>query len=121
MSNTYSLPQPRPEQAFVKVSALEAGHVYVRSDMIIEGAPHDQWSHCPAPAFLLEHSKSKKKFFFDLGMRKDFNSLPPDIQADLKANFPTDVPQSAEESLKNGGVDPEAIELIFLSHLHFDQ
>jgi glyoxylase-like metal-dependent hydrolase (beta-lactamase superfamily II) len=120
-TNSSSLPSPRENQAFVKVSALEAGQVSVRSKLIVKGAPADEWSLCPSLSFLLEHSKTKQRFLLDLGIRKNIKTLPPSIQDEIAENFPVRVHQSVDESLDRGGMSPADVELIFLSHLHFDQ
>jgi glyoxylase-like metal-dependent hydrolase (beta-lactamase superfamily II) len=121
-NKTYSLPQPQEDQAFVKVSALDGGYVSVRLKLMVEDAPNDEERKLlPAMAFLLEHSKTREKFLFDLGIRKNLETLSPMNRDDIARKFPTHVPQSVEESLKKGGMDPEDIQMIILSHLHYDQ
>lgn len=39
----------------------------------------------------------------------------------IQKYMPVRVPQSVDESLRVGGLGPEEVEMVILSHLHFDQ
>ncbi|KAG1804612.1 hypothetical protein EV424DRAFT_1474425 [Suillus variegatus] len=92
---TLSLPAPSDEQAYMYVSALEV---------------------CPSLAFCLRHSKSNKRVVFDLGIRRDIKEFAP---AATERFLPT-VKQTVAESLEAGGVQPSSVDVVVLSHLHWD-
>ena len=75
---------------------------------------------CPSLAFLLRHSVSKDLLVFDLGIRRDLDSHPPAVQKVI-ANRIITTPQSVEDSLRKGGMDPEDVKTVIVSHLHYDQ
>nr|GAT45047.1 predicted protein [Mycena chlorophos] len=118
-----TLPPPAPNQAFMHVSALEAGTIKIPTDLVIQNAPHE-FMHCPSLAFYLTHSASGKHFIFDLGLRKDFSTYAPSIQEhyidEKTGRMPCAVPQDVAESCVKGGVDPKDVERVAISHLHFD-
>ena len=115
-----ALPEPAPDQAFIHVSALEAGMIRLPLQIFVKGATPEEISDCPSLAFLLRHSKTGTELVFDLGLRRDSDSYPPAAQALLK-RMPIEVPQSVDESLVKGGKDPKEVQTVVLSHLHFDQ
>ncbi|KAF7292572.1 Lactamase-B domain-containing protein [Mycena indigotica] len=120
-----SLPPPSPGQAYMHVSALQAGMLHLPTDFLVQGEKHG-YKHCPSLAFFLRHSASDKHFIFDLGLRKDLESYPPAVRAHYldteTAQMRTrcSVPQDVAESCLEGGVDPATVEKVVISHLHFD-
>jgi len=115
------LPPPKPFQAYCIISALEAGHLSLPSQLVME--PFDP-AH-PAPmlpslSFLLLHSTSRQKMLFDLGIRRDVWSLPPGLHEQLRTITTTAVPQTVVESLAKGGLHPDEIDFVAISHLHWD-
>ncbi|KAF9077626.1 Metallo-hydrolase/oxidoreductase, partial [Rhodocollybia butyracea] len=74
------LPSPSNDQAYCVVSALEAGHINFPVDMFIDNAAPGYAILVPSLSFLLRHSKTDKKFIFDLGIRKDFENYPPAVR-----------------------------------------
>ncbi|KAG1877304.1 hypothetical protein F4604DRAFT_670387 [Suillus subluteus] len=116
MSEAPSLPSPSNEQAYMYVSALEAGHLSVPWDLIVAGDRPDEPMVCPSLAFLLRHSKSNKRVVFDLGIHRDIKEFAPAATE----QFLPDVTQTVAESLESGGVVPSSVDLVVLSHLHWD-
>ncbi|KAG1793261.1 beta-lactamase-like protein [Suillus plorans] len=113
---TLSLPAPSDEQAYMYVSALEGGHMNVPLDLILAGDQPDEPIVCPSLAFFLRHSKSNKRVVFDLGIRRDIKEFAP---AATERFLPT-VNQTVAESLEAGGVQPSSVDVVVLSHLHWD-
>lgn len=116
-----SLPEPKADQAHVEVSALEAGIIKLPLQLFVQGAKPEEISTCPSLAFSLRHKPSKTHLLFDLGLRRDVQKLSPAAQALIAKWMPVEVPQSVDESLRKGGIQPEDVETVILSHLHFDQ
>ena len=77
---------------------------------------------CPAFSFLIEHS-SGKRFLFDLGTRKDWETLPPTVVNRIKgfgANI--SIEKNVAEILQEHNVDVAngAIDSVMWSHHHWD-
>ncbi|TBU31314.1 Metallo-hydrolase/oxidoreductase [Dichomitus squalens] len=116
----YALPAPSVDQAYVKVSALEAGIIHLPLQFFVKGASPSEVSVCPSLAFYIRHIPSGDSMVFDLGLRRDVASYPKVVQDHIARLMPVTVPQSVEESLAKGGVDPKSVQRVVLSHLHFD-
>ncbi|OBZ71295.1 N-acyl homoserine lactonase AttM [Grifola frondosa] len=117
---TIALPIAKPGQAYMHVSALEAGIIHIPLHLFMADAAPTEISVCPSLAFSLRHSTSNSHLVFDLGLRRDMESHPPAVKAVIEKWYPVSVPQSVDESLKKGGLDPADVKTIILSHLHFD-
>ena len=115
-----ALPAPKPDQPFIETSALEAGILQLIHTRFMAGSKPGESTMCPSLAFLLCHSVSKESLIFDLGIRKDLASHPPAVQK-ITANRTIVTPQSVEESLLKGGLDPANVKTVIVSHLHYDQ
>ena len=118
--SSYTLPAPGANQAFCNVSALEAGLIDLPDEMFISNATPGKVTTLPTLSFLLNHSTHDKKFVFDLGLRKDWENLPPYIVGLLKTSFTFEVRQDVAESLQIGGTSPSDITYVCLSHIHWD-
>ncbi|KAH9944688.1 Metallo-hydrolase/oxidoreductase [Amylocystis lapponica] len=117
-----SLPPPAENQAYCDVSALEGGHITLPLSYYIESASDAEVISTPSLAFILHHSTTKAPFLFDLGIRRDWEELPPILISVFK-QMPTDVlrvPQDVVQSLAKGGYEPSQITNICPSHVHFD-
>lgn len=71
---------------------------------------------CPSLAFFLRHSKTNKQVVFDLGIRRDIKEFAPAATE----RFSPVVKQTVAESLEAGGVRPSSVDVVVLSHLHWD-
>ncbi|OBZ71468.1 hypothetical protein A0H81_08912 [Grifola frondosa] len=94
------------EAAYIHVSALEAGIIHLPLNLFAAGTAVNETSVCPSLAFSLLHSRSNTHLVFDLGVRRDMESHPPAVKAVIEKWTSISVPQSVDESLKNGGFDP---------------
>ncbi|KAG2357856.1 hypothetical protein BDR07DRAFT_1296526 [Suillus spraguei] len=111
-----TLPAPSDEQAYMYISALEGGHLSVPLDLILAGDQPDEPVVYPSLAFFLRHSKSDKQIVFDLGIRRDIKDFAPTATE----MFSPVVKQTVAESLEAGGVRPSSVDVVILSHLHWD-
>lgn len=74
----------------------------------------------PSFSFLIEHPSSRL-LLFDLGVRKDWQNLPPAITERIKAvKCTVKVQKGVREQLEEHGVDMAKIEGIIWSHWHWD-
>ncbi|KAI0642893.1 Metallo-hydrolase/oxidoreductase [Trametes meyenii] len=118
-STNLPLPEPQPGQPYMEVSALEAGFLELRWRLFVEGAGPTESTMCPSLSFLLRHSVSREYALFDLGIRRDLEVHPPAIQQ-LNAGRVVTIPQTVHESLRKGGIAPQDVKTVVISHLHFD-
>lgn len=115
------LPPPAEDQAYVDVSALRAGMIEIPREWVIDTAKPGERINLPALSFLLRHSKTGETFLFDLGIRKDWQNISPGAAARVQhMQFAIDVPQDVVDSLRAGGLAPDDIAHVCLSHLHLD-
>ncbi|KAF8586093.1 Metallo-hydrolase/oxidoreductase [Ramaria rubella] len=71
-------------------------------------------------AFLLQHSESNKTLIFDLGVRKDWENYPPIVVNMIKRISYVEIPFDVVDSLHRGGLEPDQVDFIVLSHIHWD-
>ncbi|KAI0364586.1 hypothetical protein BV20DRAFT_955844 [Pilatotrama ljubarskyi] len=117
---TPGLPEPHVNQPYIDVSALEGGMITLPLSFFIKHAAPTEVNVCPSVAFSLRHSSSGTHLVFDLGIRRDVSTYPPVVQGIIAKYMPVDVPQTVDESLVKGGIDPARVETVVLSHLHWD-
>ncbi|KAI0371118.1 Metallo-hydrolase/oxidoreductase [Pilatotrama ljubarskyi] len=117
-----SLPAPSANQPYVQVSALYAGSVDVPVAWVLDGVEEDERMTVPALAFLIRHPAKSDKLLFDLGIRPDWQNLPPPLTKYVvdHLGFRISVPQDAVTALAKGGLEPTDITHVCYSHLHFD-
>ncbi|KAI0356381.1 Metallo-hydrolase/oxidoreductase [Trametes cingulata] len=92
-------------------------------DILIDNAKPGERVDLPDLVFLLRHSSSstRRPFLFDLGVRADPENLPAGARVvieemGLKLQGQPDL----RAALARGGVQPEDVEHICISHIHFD-
>jgi len=121
MSGQIALPPPAQDQAYLDVSALEAGNISLPIDKFVADMEPEIVT-CPSLAFSLRHSKTGFQIVFDLGTRRDFEGYPPATQKRIQSlGFSPTVKQNVAESLEKGGVPPSEVDAVIVSHLHWDQ
>ncbi|KAG6852729.1 hypothetical protein C0991_009485 [Blastosporella zonata] len=114
------LPPPGYNQAFCDVSVLESGIVELPLKLVIT-TPSIDVLLVPSLSFLIQHTQKHEKLVFDLGIRKDWQNLPPtSYTIDGKTKFSFEIPQDVVQSLAIGGLSPSDIDVVCLSHCHFD-
>lgn len=104
----------------MEVSALEAGFLELRLRLFVAGSGPNESSMCPSLSFSLRHSASGDHLLFDLGIRKKWETHPPAVQQ-LNAEREVLALQSVDESLRKGGIEPENVKTVIISHIHWDQ
>ena len=73
----------------------------------------------PAFSFLITHAPTRKKYIFDLGIRKDWQNLAPRI-ADRVEPWGVTSQQNVADTLSQNNVSLDSISGIIWSHHHFD-
>ncbi|KAM7209966.1 beta-lactamase-like protein [Rhypophila decipiens] len=70
-------------------------------------------------AFLVKHQD--RRLLFDLGIKKDWEQLVPDTVARLrKSGTHVTVEREIADILRDGGTEPDQIEAVIWSHIHWD-
>ncbi|KIW34135.1 uncharacterized protein PV07_00931 [Cladophialophora immunda] len=114
-------PQDGPRQSYVELSALDAGYIGLPEREFIN--PHDPQAvhRCPSLAFFIRHPPTGIMIVYDLGLRRDVHNYPPKVARRLTDGTRlVEVPSDVRESLEHGGVSADDIDLVILSHIHYD-
>lgn len=124
-----SLPTPSPNQVYVTISALEGGHLTLPESLFVTPADPEKRSTVPSLSFLIQHPPSIQtlnqdskttKLIFDVGLKRDFSGYREAQQHHIAQRQPTTVSPDVAESLQNGGLSPLDIDIVVLSHVHWD-
>ncbi|KAL8933453.1 MAG: hypothetical protein Q9211_005779 [Gyalolechia sp. 1 TL-2023] len=76
---------------------------------------------CPAFSFLIEHPSTGTKLLFDLGVRKDWENLSAKVyDTIIEGGWSVTAEKGVADILNDGGVNPNSINAIIWSHLHWD-
>ncbi|OAP63483.1 hypothetical protein AYL99_02710 [Fonsecaea erecta] len=102
----------------VDVYVLPTGYLWLPDRWIFADGDLKVRHLSPDYSFLIQHP-SGQNVLFDLGMRKDLDNNPRVIREDYDAIEPY-VPKDAHDLLSEGPVKPELIDMVVLSHMHFD-
>ncbi|KAJ7168333.1 hypothetical protein C8R43DRAFT_1060645 [Mycena crocata] len=109
--------------ATVEVKAFNVANFTASSAQIVLQPilPGHEALHIPLHAFLVEHSASKTRFMFDLGMRKDPLNFAPSISTMFANGMYSFEPfKDITELLEDGEIPLESIHIVIWSHSHFD-
>lgn len=111
-------------QGTVTVHALEAGYLTLPERFFVTPMDDpDARKTVPSLSFLIQHSSPAGKttrLVFDLGMRRDLSLYPPVIQKHVSTRHPLKTDPDVVKSLAKGGLNPDDIDYIVLSHVHWD-
>lgn len=129
-SNSY-LTSPAPDQAYVSVSALEAGYLTLPERLFITDADIEKRTTVPSLSFLIRHpcndespDGSKQKttsIVFDLGLKRNLTQYPAAMASHISQRTPISVSPDVAQSLRAGGVDLSTeVDYVILSHVHWD-
>ncbi|KAL1619220.1 hypothetical protein SLS54_006812 [Diplodia seriata] len=117
----------QPGQTFVTVSPIAAGFITLPDKFFVHPADPDAKRTVPSLAFLITHpgsdvfgnSNKPLRLMFDLGLRSKKERYIDVQQKHLRGREPYRL-QGAAEQLRAGGVAPEDVDAVMLSHVHYD-
>jgi len=122
--------------ATCKVHLIQAGGIHIPTDLVLLPGPdspqdpkdsYDETGtrkrfYGPDYVFLIEHTPTRNKYIFDLGIRKDLENLPPYIIKNALPTFLCEPKSPADILNEHGSPDqqPENVKAVIFSHMHFD-
>lgn len=123
------LPAATSNQNYVEVSPIPGGFITLSDHFFVHPAEPGAKRTVPSLTFLIKHpgtslfgAHSSKPFhlMFDLGLRKAKARYPEVLQKHLEGRAPYDLAPGVAAELTNGGLNPSEINLVLLSHVHYD-
>lgn len=113
--------------AFVTVHPLQSGHLTLPEKFFVTPlSDPDARRTVPSLSFLIQHEnesndgKPTTRIMFDLGIRRDVNLYQPAIRQHISTRTPLSTSPDVVQSLLSGGLRPEDIDHVILSHVHWD-
>lgn len=132
-SDTQStLPPARSNQNYVTVSPIAGGFITLPDRFFVKPADPEAKRTVPSLTFLIAHpgppasSQYQRNdgkplhLMYDLGLRKAKDRYPEVLQRHIDSRTPFDLSPGVAAQLQAGGLEPEAIDLVILSHVHYD-
>lgn len=111
-------------RATVTASALHGGTFTLPLKLFLASATDKDRSTVPSLCFYIVHtdaaSGKKTNLVFDLGLRRETDNYIPPIRQHLTTRQPLDTSLDVRQSLLNGGVHPQDISHVIVSHVHWD-
>jgi glyoxylase-like metal-dependent hydrolase (beta-lactamase superfamily II) len=114
----------------VSVHALAAGQFNLPERFFVSPlADPNARKTVPSLSFLIQHQTPPSplspdgqltRIVFDLGLRRDISKYSPQIQKHLETRQPMTTSPCVVESLSAGGLNPDDIDYVILSHVHWD-
>lgn len=109
----------------VTVHALEAGHLTLPEAFFVTPLENQTARKTvPSLSFLIQHTDQQTskttRILFDLGIRKVLSDYAEPIYKHAMTRQPLSGVPDTMESLAAGGLSPDDIDLVMLSHLHWD-
>lgn len=134
------LPPLKPAQNYVSVSAIAGGFITLPERFFVAPADQEAKATVPSLSFLITHSSAAApripqigqppqrpdpnagfRMLFDLGLRSSIDAYTAPQQSHLRSRSPFKlIPGGVASALSEGGVTPEDIDLVMLSHVHYD-
>lgn len=107
----------------VSIHALAAGSLTLPERFFVQPVNDpDARKSVPSLSFLIQHESETQatRILFDLGIRRDLLAYSPQICKHLATRQPVVSRPDVVESLASGGLHPSDIDIVMLSHVHWD-
>jgi glyoxylase-like metal-dependent hydrolase (beta-lactamase superfamily II) len=122
--------RPSTQCGIVSVHTLAAGQFSLPERFFVSPlADPNARKTVPSLSFLIQHQSPPSptppnghltRIVFDLGLRRDVSKYSPQIRKHLETRQPMTTSPCVVESLAAGGLNPNDIDYIILSHVHWD-
>ena len=128
-NNKSTLPSSASDQKYVTVSPIPGGFITLADHFFVDPAEPGAKRTVPSLTFLVKHpgtsaygANPSRPFhmMFDLGLRRARERYPPVLQKHIDGRAPFDLSPGVAAQLSIGGLEPSAIDLVMLSHVHYD-
>jgi glyoxylase-like metal-dependent hydrolase (beta-lactamase superfamily II) len=128
-SNSTLLPSPSHNQTYVTVSPIAGGFITLSEQFFVSPAIQDAKRTVPSLTFLVTHPGTSSfdadpskpfRMMFDLGLRRAKERYPDHLQRHIDGRAPHRLPPGVAAQLKAGGLSPADVDLVMLSHVHYD-
>lgn len=121
---SFPVVEPTMSPGSVTVHALDAGHLTLPEAFFVAPLENQTRKTVPSLSFLIQHTDQETskttRILFDLGIRKVLTDYAEPIYKHAMTRQPLSGVPDTVESLAVGGVSPNEIDLVILSHLHWD-
>jgi len=128
------LPLPISNQPYVHISAIAGGHITLPDSAFVAPANPTTKRYVPSLSFLITHPgiaspsailpdlplNRPLRVLFDLGLRQDAKDYLDKQQNHLSSRKPYQLYPGVPQTLINNGIPLNSIDLIILSHVHYD-
>lgn len=105
--------------AYPRVSMLPSGFLTLPEHFFCaDQTDHSIRNTVPSMSFLIRHASHN--IVFDLGMRKILDNYPTSIRPHLATRQPITTAPDTSDSLRSGGLEPSNVDIVVLSHVHYD-
>lgn len=122
-----ALPAPSTDQSYVSVSALRAGTLTLPIHLFSSPCDPSARLTVPSLSFLIQHpacatnrGHAPTRILFDLGLRNPLDTYPPPIRKHIETRRPISSTPDVVQGLERGGLTPDDVDWVFLSHVHWD-
>ncbi|KAF7547090.1 hypothetical protein G7046_g9114 [Stylonectria norvegica] len=110
--------------ATVQIHALSAGHFTIPEEQFVAPSTREARKQVPSLSFLIQHdcpvTGETTRIVFDLGLRRDPDRYSEPIRHHIATREPYSTEVDVVKSLKAGGLTPNDIDYVLLSHVHWD-
>ncbi|CZT18821.1 uncharacterized protein RCC_04665 [Ramularia collo-cygni] len=131
------LPPASPNQTHVTVSPIPGGFITLSDHFFVHPAEEGAKRTVPSLTFLIQHPGGRNNnavqsignptgnakpinMMFDLGLRKAQSRYPTHMQKHIDGRAPFNLEPGVAAQLLTGGLSPAEIDLVMLSHVHYD-
>jgi glyoxylase-like metal-dependent hydrolase (beta-lactamase superfamily II) len=118
------------QRGIVSVHALAAGQFSLPERFFVSPlADPNARKTVPSLSFLIQHQSplyptspngQLTRIVFDLGLRRDVSRYSPQIRRHIETRQPMTTSPCVVESLSAGGLTPDEVDYVILSHVHWD-
>jgi glyoxylase-like metal-dependent hydrolase (beta-lactamase superfamily II) len=120
MSSNSFLPRDSPNQPYITLSALDAGYLWLPEREFVSPCNETANHKAPSLSFFLVHPNGTK-IVYDLGLRKDWRGYPEAFVWRVESGTrKIDVSKDVLDSVIAGGENPEDVNVVIVSHIHYD-
>ncbi|KAK4051487.1 hypothetical protein OIO90_004701 [Microbotryomycetes sp. JL221] len=112
---------PSADGPVCKLTALNPSTLFLRDELVID-PPIEHGSRRPVLAFLIEHNQLDKRILFDLSLFENWRDWLGEQAGGYDAEFKVEIAKEGNlvDQLRRINIEPEQIDVVILSHKHFD-